>query len=193
MIKNPYDLFLKPIDHWLLQEHRKWLTAWATGKTLEIGIGTGLNLSYYPNNVQLTGIDHNQQQLKHAQEKADKLNMKINLLEMNAQQLPFEDESFDTVIMTFLLCGVESVEQTIDEALRILRPNGTFLMANHVLSTHQPFQFIQHQLDRLTVDRYQEHWTRTPIDYLKTKTNILHIKRNRFGILESVYAQKNPN
>lgn len=190
-MSNNYDRFLKPIDKALLKPHRQWLTSWAYGKTLEIAVGTGLNLKYYPNSVSLTAIDHNQDMMKFAIEKAKELHMDVNFIHSSAETLPFEDNSFDTVIMTYLLCGVKDVDTTLMEALRVLKPNGNFLMANHIQSNYRPLAFLQKGLDKLTVAKHNEHWTRTPLENLKTKATIVQIKTDTFNILESVYALKN--
>ena len=189
-MKNNYDRFLKPVDHLFLKKHRQWLIPKAQGKTLELAIGTGLNLPYYQPEVDLTGIDISQEMIDITRSKAQEMSRDVHLVLGDVEKLPFEDETFDTVLSTFLLCGVNDVEKSIDEALRVLKPNGIFLMANHIRSTNRPTRILQLLLDKVTVESHNEHWTRDPLKQLEPKVIIKEIKRDTLDILESVYAIK---
>ncbi len=189
-MKNNYDRMLGPVDKLFLKRHRQWLTSWAYGKTLEIAIGTGLNLRYYPNNVTLTAVDHSMDMMRYATEKAKDLHMEVDFIHTSAETLPFADNTFDTVVMTFLLCGVKDVDETLNEALRVLKPNGKLLMSNHIRSSSRLIAKLQEGLEKLTVPKHNEYWTRTPLKNLRNKAEIKQIKTDTIGILESVYAIK---
>jgi ubiquinone/menaquinone biosynthesis C-methylase UbiE len=105
-------------------EHRRWACAQATGGTLEVAIGTGLNLPHYPSDVKLTGLDISSEMLAAARIKATELEISVELEEGDAQDLPFPDATFDTVICTYAMCSVPDEVQTISEMKRVLREGG---------------------------------------------------------------------
>lgn len=107
------------------------------GKILEIGVGTGKNLQYYSDEVELTAIDISPGMLKKARNKAKKLNLKADLHLMDAQKLEFEDETFDYVISTFVLCSVPDPVVTLKEMTRVLKPDGKIITLDHVLSKNK--------------------------------------------------------
>lgn len=78
----------------------------AKGKVLEVGIGIGLNLKYYPAHVEATGIDFSPAMLQKAKEKAERIPQHIELLEIDVQQMKFPDNTFDTVVSTCVFCSV---------------------------------------------------------------------------------------
>src|SRR5699024_4401706 len=118
----------------LFGDTRAWLCGQAAGETLEIAIGTGMNLRHYPRDIRLTGMDLSPGMLRQARRRsagpADP-----TLTTGNAQQLEFGDATFDTVVCTFSLCGVPDDRAAVVEMWRVLRPGGLLLLADHVVST----------------------------------------------------------
>jgi len=86
----------------VLGDSRAWVCAQASGPTLEVAIGTGPNLPFYPSDVQLTGIDFSTAMLDIARRRAEQLGSPVDLREANAHALPFPDASFDTVVLHLL-------------------------------------------------------------------------------------------
>jgi ubiquinone/menaquinone biosynthesis C-methylase UbiE len=84
---------------------REWVCSQATGDVLDVAVGTGRNLPFYPDSVRLTGIDFSAAMLDLVRDRAVELGRKIDLREGDAQALPFPDASFDTVVCTLGLCG----------------------------------------------------------------------------------------
>lgn len=106
-IKKRYDRNAKFFDaaEVLMEKGRmsQWrMMIWkqVRGKVLEVGVGTGRNIQYYPDNVEVTAIDFSKKMLEKAREKAKKLDKKVDLRMMDVQNLEFPDETFDTVITT---------------------------------------------------------------------------------------------
>jgi ubiquinone/menaquinone biosynthesis C-methylase UbiE len=95
-IANYYDI----VDRFISPEMRSKALQDARGKVLEVGIGTGGNLKYYPTECKITGVDLSQNMLQKAKEKANALNLNIELYEMDIESLQFADETFDTVVAT---------------------------------------------------------------------------------------------
>ncbi len=116
-------------------DYRRQLLAEVSGQVLEIGFGTGLNLSHYSENVaKLIAIDANKGMKKFVQKRIDAANMKVALEILNGENLPMEDNSFDSVVCTWTLCSIRKVEKAIEEIHRVLKPGGKFFFIEHGLS-----------------------------------------------------------
>lgn len=125
------------MDNMIQETWRKDVTQQAEGKVLEIGIGTGKNLEYYPSHVEVTGIDFSPGMLKRAKEKANQLGRTFELLEMDAQNLAFPDNTFDTVITTCVFCSIPDPIKGLKEMKRVTKPTGKILMLEHMRSEHK--------------------------------------------------------
>jgi SAM-dependent methyltransferase len=113
------------------------LLARARGRVLEIGVGTGLSFSHYPELEELVGVDPSVPMLRRARRRAEELGRRVTLLEASAEQLPFDSGSFDTVVTIAVLCTVDEPQLAMGELRRVLRPHGSFLFLEHVRS-HDP-------------------------------------------------------
>lgn len=104
------------------------------GSVLEVGIGTGLALTHYAPKVKVTGIDLSNEMLDLARAKAKLLNLKnvALLAQMNAEDLQFDDESFDHVVAMHIMSVVPQPEQVLSEMVRVCRIGGSVMIANHV-------------------------------------------------------------
>jgi ubiquinone/menaquinone biosynthesis C-methylase UbiE len=113
-------------------ELRRKLLAHARGRVLEIGVGTGLSLPHYPQVDELVATDPSEPMLRRARRRAAEVGREATFVEAPAEQLPFEDDSFDTVVSVAVLCTVEDPQHALQEIRRVLRPNGQFLFSEHV-------------------------------------------------------------
>ncbi|MEO1438204.1 MAG: class I SAM-dependent methyltransferase [Bacteroidota bacterium] len=105
----------------------------ATGRVLEIGIGSGLNLSFYnPDQVErIFGIDPSAEILEIAQENLTDLPFEVELFAKGAESIPLEDKSIDTIIYTYTLCTIPDLETAFTEMRRVLKPGGQMLFCEH--------------------------------------------------------------
>ncbi len=104
----------------------------AHGRVLEIGIGSGLNLASYRQGTETVyGVDPSAELLAKASPRAAKVRFPVRLLEASSENLPLEDQSFDTVVMTFTLCSIPDVGAALREIRRVLKPQGELLFAEH--------------------------------------------------------------
>lgn len=103
------------------------------GSVLEVGIGTGLALSYYSPKVQVTGIDLSSEMLREAEQRARKLGLRnvTGLHQMDARAIDLPDASFDHVAAMHIMSVVPEPERVLDEMVRLCRPGGSVLIANH--------------------------------------------------------------
>ncbi|MFL5799233.1 MAG: class I SAM-dependent methyltransferase [Actinomycetota bacterium] len=122
---------------------RRWVTARARGATLEVGVGTGLNIPLYGEEVEVTGLDLSSSMLAQARGRARSLNRTVTLVEGDAQSMPFPDERFDTVVFSLVLCTVPEVPRAVAEGKRVLRPGGRLLLLEHVRSPNPVVRFGQ--------------------------------------------------
>jgi len=104
----------------------------AHGRVLEIGIGSGLNLaSYHPDIETVCGVDPSAELLAKARDRVANVGFPVRLLEASSENLPLEDRSFDTIVMTFTLCSIPDVNAALLEIRRVLKPGGELLFAEH--------------------------------------------------------------
>jgi phosphatidylethanolamine/phosphatidyl-N-methylethanolamine N-methyltransferase len=102
-------------------------------KVLEAGVGTGLSLGYYPKHAEVYGVDLSEDMLRRAQDKVEKrgLSHVRSLQVMDVTRLGFPDESFDAVTAQFIITLVPEPETALDEFMRVLKPGGEIVLANH--------------------------------------------------------------
>jgi ubiquinone/menaquinone biosynthesis C-methylase UbiE len=130
------------------EELRRRLLADAHGKVLEVGVGTGLSFPHYPPVEELVGVEPSQPMLRRARRRAAETGRDVTLVEASAEELPFEGESFDTVITMAVLCTVGDPERSVREIRRVLRPGGRFVFLEHVRSPESQRARWQDRLER---------------------------------------------
>lgn len=186
-----YDAAMRVFDRLLFAGGREWVCSLATGDVLELGIGTGLNLPLYPADVRLTGVDISPAMLAIARRRADELGRAVDLREADAAELPFPDQSFDTIVSTLVLCSVPDDRRVVAEARRVLRPGGRSLLLEHVRSPLLPIRLLQRALDPLTVRLQGDHYVREPLDHLAAMGfEVDALERSKLGIVERVMARR---
>ncbi|WP_168627463.1 class I SAM-dependent methyltransferase [Cryobacterium sp. BB307] len=129
-----YDPFLWLGERLGMQSRRRRLLSTANGRVLEIGAGTGLNLSHYPAIDELVLAEPSEPMAQRLETRRSKLGRSAQIVAAPAEELPFEDGSFDTVVSTLVLCTVLDSERALAEVRRVLRPGGRLLFCEHVRS-----------------------------------------------------------
>ncbi len=172
-------------------EHRAWACSQATGDTLEVAIGTGLNLPHYPADVHLTGLDLSPEMLDLARSRAAELARSVELKEGDAQELPFPDSCFDTVVCTYSLCNVPDETRTISEIKRVLKPVGRLILVDHIRSSVKLIFWFQRLVEAVTSRTEGEYMTRRPLIQVEASGFEIHAHdRLRAGAVERLVAVK---
>lgn len=186
-----YDRGMRMYDRFLFTGGRSWACSQAAGEVLEVAVGTGLNLPYYPAGTRLTGIDASPAMLAIARQRTADLGVQAQLREGDAQALPFPNASFDTVVCTLSLCCISDDKAAITEMHRVLRPGGRLILLDHVASGNQLVRGGQRLLERLTLRMTGEYQTRRPLPLvLAAGFEVERRERLKAGIVERVTAVK---
>jgi ubiquinone/menaquinone biosynthesis C-methylase UbiE len=186
-----YDKDIKLFERVLFAGGREWACSQAKGEVLEIAVGTGRNLAYYPPDVRLTGIDLSASMLDIARQRADHLGRQVDLRVGDAQALEFADEAFDTVVFTLSLCSIPNERKAVAEARRVLRPGGRLRVMEHVASPRAVVRAVQRLLDWITVRTVGDHLVREPQVALNAVGfEVEQVERLKWGIVERVAARK---
>lgn len=134
-LSNLYDSLFSPFFQARAQATIRSLQIPPGAKVLELGVGTGLSLDAYPPHAHVVGVDLSAEMLAHARRKiAQRGWTHIELLQMNAQELTFPDDSFDYVMAFHLLTVVPDLPQLMRQIVRVCRPGGTVVLINHLRS-----------------------------------------------------------
>ncbi|MCL1588061.1 MAG: methyltransferase domain-containing protein [Actinomycetia bacterium] len=132
-----YDIYDAPMELMGTKKRRRALLDKATGTVLEVGVGTGKNLAYYREGAEVTGIDVSSRMLDRARAKMVSVHVKAELVEADVQDLPFDDDTFDTAVGTCVFCSVADPVQGLGELGRVVRPDGQILLLEHVRPTNR--------------------------------------------------------
>ncbi|MEV0288685.1 MULTISPECIES: class I SAM-dependent methyltransferase [unclassified Kribbella] len=117
---------------WLtIRNSREWVCRRASGRTLELGAGTGLNLRWYPGDVDLVVVDVDRERIEVAEERVREQGEAVRVAVADGQQLPFDHDSFDTVVCTLAICDMEDRAAALAEAYRVVRPGGSLVLLDH--------------------------------------------------------------
>jgi SAM-dependent methyltransferase len=130
-----------------LSSYRQKTVGAARGLVLEIGVGSGMNLPLYGSAVdRVCGIDPAPELLDRARERIAAARVPVSLIRASAEQLPFRDAAFDTLVMTWTLCSIPNPGAALNEMRRVMKPGGCLLFVEHGLSQEPRIIRWQHRL-----------------------------------------------
>jgi ubiquinone/menaquinone biosynthesis C-methylase UbiE len=128
-----YDLMELPLERIAFSRWRKKIFSFLeSDDILEVGVGTGKNFDFYPVGKPITAIDFSPGMLSRAKKKAERKGIRVNLLDMDVQNLKFGDQSFDTVLATFVFCSVPDPIEGLKEMKRVCKNGGKIILLEHV-------------------------------------------------------------
>ena len=146
-----YDREMDRWDRRLFGDSRPWVCGRAVGDVLEVAVGTGRNLPFYPDGVRFTGVDWSPAMLGIARERAAALGREADLRPGDAQALDFPDGSFDTVLCALGLCAIPDDRLAVTEMARVLRPGGRLLLVDHVAAPARALRAAQWLYERISI------------------------------------------
>jgi ubiquinone/menaquinone biosynthesis C-methylase UbiE len=188
-----YDRMIAVFERLLFAGGREWACARARGRVLEIAAGTGRNLAHYPPDVQVVGTDLSPRMLHLAKQRRRALGRSAELIVTDAQDLPFPDTSFDTVVCTLGLCSIPDERRAVAEAWRVLRPGGRLLLLEHVRSPLRAVRIGQELVEPLFLWCQRDHLLREPLDAVTCSGfELEQLERSKLGIVERLAARKPP-
>ena len=151
-LASVYDLVFGPTLHaGRLQAIQRMATS-PGDRILEVGVGTGINLSLYPRDCSVTGIDLSESMLEKAHERVAEKGMRhVRLQQMDASRLTFPDDSFDIVYAPYLISVVPDPVQVAREMRRVCRPGGRIIILNHFRSQNRVMSWGERLLSPFTI------------------------------------------
>jgi ubiquinone/menaquinone biosynthesis C-methylase UbiE len=161
------------------------------GKVLEVAVGTGKNLPYYPRGCRIVAVDLSMEMLNIARKRAAHLSMNVSLLLADAEALPFSNESFDTVVSSLSTCTFPDPVAALEEMARVCRREGKVLLLERGRSDRERLGRWQ---DR-RADRFSTplgcHWNREPLELVRQAGLKVHrAKLHFFGIFQQIESLK---
>ncbi|WP_433825879.1 class I SAM-dependent methyltransferase [Actinoplanes sp. CA-015351] len=183
-----YDRQIEFLERHWFTGGREWIGARATGRILDVGVGTGRTLPFYPAGTTATGIDLSPRMLEVARQRARR---PVDLREGDAENLPFADASFDTVVCALSLCTIPHPRAAVLEARRVLVPGGRLLLVDHIASHWPPVRAGQWLFEQITVPTAGEHFTRRQLPLVQEAGfTIVETQRFKAGTIERVHARR---
>jgi len=167
---------------------------WAEAKghhILEVGVGTGKNFDYYPADARITAIDFSKEMLNRAIQKRTRKNITVELELMDVQSLYFADNSFDTVIATFVFCSVPLPLKGLKELYRVCRPGGQVILLEHVLSSKPVLASVMNFINPAVVALVGANINRNTVKNVQSCAfSSVHVDERSSDIIKLIVARK---
>jgi SAM-dependent methyltransferase len=169
----------------------RWLCGQAQGETLEVGIGRGRTLPFYPPGIHLSAIELSGVALETTRRRAVELGIHITLHQGDAASLPYPDDHFDTVVFSFALCTIPDDRTAVAEAVRVLCPGGRLLLVEHVRSPNVIVRALERLFEPIELRRMGDHLLREPLNHVLAEgLEVERLERSWLGVVERLAARK---
>lgn len=186
-----YDRKVERAERTMLDGSREWVGARASGRVLEVAVGTGRSLPYYPAGIEVVGIDLSPEMLAIARARAAEAGVSADLRQGDAEALPFDDTSFDTVVCALALCSIPRPQVALGEMARVVVPGGSVVLVDHTRSDRALVYAGQWLIERFTIPTQGEHLTRRHRGEVEAVgLEVIEHERLRSGAVERIRAVK---
>ena len=189
-----YDKFAKSYDKSFAPFEKRFLSRWReetlsylpeNSKILEIGAGTGANFQFYPTCQHAVASEISLKMLEFARRKTNS----IELIQTNAETLPFAENTFDAAFATLVFCSITKPENAFAELQRIIKPKGKIVLLEHV-RPNGLLGFAFDLLNILTVAMIEDHFNRQTAKLAEQSgLKVLEVKRKAFGIINLIVCE----
>jgi ubiquinone/menaquinone biosynthesis C-methylase UbiE len=153
-------------SRWILgRKYREKLLQSASGKVLEVAVGTGANFGIYPKGVELVAVDFSPVLLDIARRNAVKNSFKAEFIQSDVETLDFPDNSFDTIVSTLSLCAYDDPVKLLGNFNRWCKPEGYILLFEHGLGTSRVLNWLLRKFDGWN---YRKNGCHLNLDIVKT-------------------------
>jgi ubiquinone/menaquinone biosynthesis C-methylase UbiE len=185
-----YDLVEGIPDVLGVRKLRRRLLRQASGNVLEVAVGTGKNLPYYPPGCRIIAMDVSREMLNVARKRAAELSMDVSFLLADAQALPFPDHSFDTVVSSLSTCTFPEPLIALQEIARVCRTDRRVLLLEHGRSNREWLGRWQDRREDSFTKQRGCHWNREPLELVrKAGLKINNSRRVFFGVFHTIDAE----
>lgn len=189
-----YDFYEMPAEALLFSKLRKAAFAEVFGKTLEVGVGTGKNLPYYPKNTNLTAIDFSPAMLSKAKNRAGELGIEnVALLEQDVQALSFSENHFDFVTSSCVFCTVPDPLLGLKNLLRVLKPGGRAIFIEHMKTENPIVNVFLYAMNIMSKSMLGTSMIReTEKNIRNAGFTVLSVEGYLFNVVRVIVATKEP-
>ena len=187
-----YDLMEGLIERSRYNKWREllWTTVEGT-QILEVGVGTGKNFHYYPADAKIVAVDFSEKMLQRAKDRANRQKAEVHLKQMDVQNLELEDNTFDTVVASFVFCSVPDPVRGLMEIDRVCRPGGKVVLLEHVLSANRILGWLMNLANPLVVRMFGANINRRTVDnVIKSGLVVEQVTDLGGGIFKLIEARK---
>jgi ubiquinone/menaquinone biosynthesis C-methylase UbiE len=186
-----YDLMEWFIERLAFRHWRREL--WSrvpVGRILEVGVGTGKNMAFYPEGVQVTAIDLSDRMLARAGRRAEDMGIDVDLRHMDVQDLEFPNDGFDAAVATFVFCSVPFPVQGLRELGRVVKPDGDIWLLEHVRVNKPALGPVMDALNPIVVRVMGPNINRRTVDNVKrADLRVLQVENLKGELVKLIHAQ----
>jgi ubiquinone/menaquinone biosynthesis C-methylase UbiE len=169
---------------------RRRLLRHASGNVLEVAVGTGMNLPYYPPGCRITAVDVSREMLNVARRRAAKLSMDVSFSLAEEAALSFSDKNFDTVVSSLTTCTFPNPVAALQEMARVCKPTGRILLVEHGRSNREWLGRWQDRRADSFAKQLGCHWNREPLELVrKAGLEVVGAYRVFFGIFHNIEVE----
>jgi ubiquinone/menaquinone biosynthesis C-methylase UbiE len=185
-----YDLVEGVPDVLGVRKLRRRLLRHASGNVLEVAVGTGKNLTYYPPGCRIIAVDVSREMLDIAQKHATNLSLDVSFLLADAEALPFSDKSFETVVSSLTTCTFPNPVAALQEMARVCKIEGRVLLLEHGRSDREWLGRWQDRREDSFAKQLGCHWNGKPLELVrKAGLKINNSRRVFFGVFHTIDAE----
>lgn len=188
-----YDVLESLMEVFVFKQWRERIWHKTDGNNiLEVGVGTGKNFIFYPENSNVTAIDFSEEMLARAKIKAEQQKINVNLQIMDVEALDYPDNSFDTVVATFVFCSVPDPMRGLDELYRVCKAGGKLLLVEHVVSSRPLLAFLMNCINPLIAAIVGANINRDTVANVQRSPFICELKNVGGGDIIKLIEAKKP-